>query len=502
MAIQQAFMVLGVVPPGYETYTNVGSYSFIVPPGFTEVSIVSVGGGAGGGPYGCAGGGLVWSDNVSVTPGEVLDINVGAGGTGAINSPPTLPVEGQTSYVKRRSNGEYLVKSYGGGSMSQSNLGGGGEFFSGNGRVLDGGDGEYTLAGQSTVPPQHSSTGSAFKSATWAGSSTPSGRGGGGTALISGTTGADGGFYAGNTGASGGKYGGGGAEGPAGVGNFGGVGGDGGVSIAWGAPYLIGDGFPRIDGNYSTYFRGNQYDDYFDYTPGTSGVFQLGSGNFTIEFWHRTGVVDPNGNTSSSNTGRQRSFAVFIEGYKASPLVSQTWAIQADSNGQKMIWIEGGNLAFETTTDTMTNAALNQTVKWRHYAFVRNGNNLDFYLDGVKDTSINSGNGYTTSLNDTQTDSIRIGNWTANTDYNIHGWMSNVRVTKGVAVYTSNFDVWDNWNNPNQVALLPPLTEITGTSLLDFNSTSLNTAYWGPGNSTGTVSQNGGPTSSTNSPYS
>jgi len=502
MAIQQAFMVLGVVPPGYETYTNVGSYSFIVPPGFTEVSIVSVGGGAGGGPYGCAGGGLVWSDNVSVTPGEVLDINVGAGGTGAINSPPTLPVEGQTSYVKRRSNGEYLVKSYGGGSMSQSNLGGGGEFFSGNGRVLDGGDGEYTLAGQSTVPPQHNSTGSAFKSATWAGSSTPSGRGGGGTALISGTTGADGGFYTGNTGADGGKYGGGGAEGPAGVGNFGGVGGDGGVSIAWGAPYLIGDGFPRIEGNYSTYFRGNLYDDYFDYTPGTSGVFQLGSGNFTIEFWHRTGVVDPNGNTSSSNTGRQRSFAVFIEGYKASPLVSQTWAIQADSNGQKMIWIEGGNLAFETTTDTMTNAALNQTVKWRHYAFVRNGNNLDFYLDGVKDTSINSGNGYTTSLNDTQTDSIRIGNWTANTDYNIHGWMSNVRVTKGVAVYTSNFDVWDNWNNPNQVALLPPLTEITGTSLLDFNSTSLNTAYWGPGNSTGTVSQNGGPTSSTNSPYS
>ena len=495
-------MVLGVVPPGYETYTNVGSYSFIVPPGFTEVSIVSVGGGAGGGPYGCAGGGLVWSDNVSVTPGEVLDINVGAGGTGAINSPPTLPVEGQTSYVKRRSNGEYLVKSYGGGSMSQSNLGGGGEFFSGNGRVLDGGDGEYTLAGQSTVPPQHSSTGSAFKSATWAGSSTPSGRGGGGTALISGTTGADGGFYVGNTGASGGKYGGGGGQQVAVAGGVGGAGGDGGVSIAWGAPYLIGDGFPRIDGNYSTYFRGNQYDDYFDYTPGTSGVFQLGSGNFTIEFWHKTANVDPNGNTSGGNTGRQRSFAVFIEGYKASPLISQTWAIQANSLGQKMVWIEGGNLAFETTTDTMTNAALNQTVKWRHYAFVRNGNNLDFYLDGVKDTSINSGNGYTTSLNDTQTDSIRIGNWTANTDYNIHGWMSNVRVTKGVAVYTSNFDVWDNWNNPNQVALLPPLTEITGTSLLDFNSTSLNTAYWGPGNSTGTVSQNGGPTSSTNSPYS
>ena len=80
--------------------------------------------------------------------------------------------------------------------------------------------------------------------------------------------------------------------------------------------------------------------------------------------------------------------------------------------------------------------------------------------------------------------------------------MSNVRITKGVAVYTTPFDVWDNWNNPNQAALLPPLTEITGTSLLDFNTTSLNTAYWGPGNTTGTVSQTGGPTSSTESPYS
>ena len=199
MAIQQAFMVLGVVPPGYETYTEVGSYSFIVPPGFTEVSIVSVAGGAGGGGDGGAGGGLVWSDNVSVTPGEVLDINVGAGGTGYNSSPITNAIEGQTTYV-RRTNGEYLVKSYGGGSISENSLGGGGEFFSGNGRVLDGGDGEYTLPGQSTVPPQHSSTGSAFKSATWAGSATASGRGGGGTALISGTTGADGGFYAGNVG--------------------------------------------------------------------------------------------------------------------------------------------------------------------------------------------------------------------------------------------------------------------------------------------------------------
>ena len=494
MAIQQALMVLGVVPPGYETYTASGPHSFIVPPGFTEVSVVSVGGGAGALPtYGGSGGGLVWSDNVSVIPGEVLDIHVGVGGTGG-NTLGYSPDQGQTTYIKRQSNGEYIVKSYGGGGYSQSNRGGGGEFFAGNGRVLDGGDGYHQYAPGNVQTAQHSLSGASFKTAPYAGSQTNP-YAGGGTSLISGQTGSNGGASTGNTGEDGGQSGGGGGRAVSGgIGaKYGGNGGNGGVSIAWGTPYLIGDGFPRIDGNYSTYFRGNLYDDYFDYTPGTSGVFQLGSGNFTIEFWHRTANVDPNGNTSGGNTGRQRSFAVFIEGYKASPLVSQTWAIQADSNGQKMIWIEGGNIAFQTSTDTMTNYALNVNVKWRHYAFVRNGNTIDFYLDGFKTDS------YTTSLNDTQTDSIRIGNWTANTDYNIHGWMSNVRVTKGVAVYTSNFDVYDAYGPTN---LLPPLTAITGTSLLDFNSTSLNTAYWGPGNSTGTVTQNGGPTSSTNNPFS
>ena len=38
MAIQQAFMVLGIVPPNYETYETPGTYSVNVPPGITEVS--------------------------------------------------------------------------------------------------------------------------------------------------------------------------------------------------------------------------------------------------------------------------------------------------------------------------------------------------------------------------------------------------------------------------------------------------------------------------------
>ena len=58
MAIQQALIVLGIVPPSYETYDTPGTYSFNVPPGITEVSVMGIGGGGGGQlDQGVAGGG-------------------------------------------------------------------------------------------------------------------------------------------------------------------------------------------------------------------------------------------------------------------------------------------------------------------------------------------------------------------------------------------------------------------------------------------------------------
>ena len=69
--------------------------------------------------------------------------------------------------------------------------------------------------------------------------------------------------------------------------------------------------------------------------------------------------------------------------------------------------------------------------------------------------------------------------------------MSNLSILKGVARYNNNFTV------PVQ-----PLSEITGTVLLDHNSSLLNSAYWGPGNSTGTVVQNDAPVASTDNPFS
>ena len=61
--------------------------NFVVPTGVTSINIMAVGGGGGGSAGGTnadggCGGGLVWTDGVSVTPGETLIIGVGTGGHG------------------------------------------------------------------------------------------------------------------------------------------------------------------------------------------------------------------------------------------------------------------------------------------------------------------------------------------------------------------------------------------------------------------------------------
>jgi hypothetical protein len=77
-----------IIPFTAIEYTTAGSYTFTVPAGVTAISAVCVGGGSSG-PSGFApngggggGGGLSYSNNISVTPGESLNIVVGVGGAG------------------------------------------------------------------------------------------------------------------------------------------------------------------------------------------------------------------------------------------------------------------------------------------------------------------------------------------------------------------------------------------------------------------------------------
>lgn len=100
---------------GQNAYTSAGTYEFIVPEGVSSISAVAIGGGGGGSGFptgttykwpgsGGGGGGLAWA-TFDVTPGEILDVFVGNGGGGGLNSSGVQPKSGGSgidSYIGRK----------------------------------------------------------------------------------------------------------------------------------------------------------------------------------------------------------------------------------------------------------------------------------------------------------------------------------------------------------------------------------------------------------------
>jgi hypothetical protein len=111
----------------------------------------------------------------------------------------------------------------------------------------------------------------------------------------------------------------------------------------------------------------------------------------------------------------------------------------------------GARLTITLGNGTSSNTILsNATVPintWHHYAIVRSGTTFKLYLDGVAQTQT-----ITSSIDlPAQVGIMQIGN--AGGNYN--GLVTNFRIVKGTAVYTSDFTV------PTV-----PLTAIANTSLL------------------------------------
>ena len=201
--------------------------------------------------------------------------------------------------------------------------------------------------------------------------------------------------------------------------------------------------------------------------------FEFGSGNFTLEAF-----IKYNGNPGTGNS----TYAIFSK-----------WDNQNSNKGFILrISDDGGgdNLQFFHTTDgSSNNITTGSTVlspgTWYHIAFVRNGSTGTFYIDGVADSTTHSMG--SDSIRNT-TVPFRIG---ANLDgsavsQEFNGLISNVRVSKLTALYTSNF------TTPTS-----PLTAATNTKLLCCKSkTSVTDAVVTPG----TITNNNGATVSSSSP--
>jgi len=130
--------------PGGVLFENAGTHSWTVPANVYTVSVVCIG--PGGGRYSTAnasagggGGGLGWANDIAVTPGETIQVQVGAAPT------PNVGGYGTDSYFKDTST---CVGYSGQNASSKDDTGSGGTYVGdGGGNGGDGGEGRYSGGG-------------------------------------------------------------------------------------------------------------------------------------------------------------------------------------------------------------------------------------------------------------------------------------------------------------------------------------------------------------------
>jgi hypothetical protein len=199
-------------------------------------------------------------------------------------------------------------------------------------------------------------------------------------------------------------------------------------------PLNYGGGTTQDNGYYSGYFDGTG--DYAN-VSGSGTSINFGTNDFTIEAWFNVSTLStdfyimdtcPNGVVSPTNR-------IIIR-------VNTSGALQYATFQAVSVLITSFNAAISTN-------------RWNHFALVKSSGSTKLYLNGIQ-----VGNTYADSLNyPTQTNRpILMGNGYDTTALGT-GYISNLRIVKGTAVYTSNFTV------PTT-----PLTAIANTSLLTCQS--------------------------------
>jgi hypothetical protein len=190
---------------------------------------------------------------------------------------------------------------------------------------------------------------------------------------------------------------------------------------------------PFSQTGWSNYFDGTG--DFLTLSPGAS--FAFGTGDFTVELWYypTSGVTSEyliENRTSGQTTG------VWTFTYN--------WT---GSNSGTLYWSNNGSTSLgQASGSTNTNS-------WNHIVYVRSGTTGSMYINGTRVATQTDSTNY--SNNPVET---RIGarySVTAGDQY-VKGYISNVRVVKGTAVY-----------DPTQTTLtvpVAPLSAISNTVLL------------------------------------
>mgnify|MGYP003137898711 FL=1 len=225
-----------------------------------------------------------------------------------------------------------------------------------------------------------------------------------------------------------------------------------------GIPAATGGGGGGGSGELSVDLDGNDY-----LTVPSDSDLTLGTGDFAIEFW-----VWPDNFTNRGT---------FYDSRGASNNVGITIGHESSSGEIRVYMIAGSG------SDIIVQSSDFNTNYWRHIAVTRNSGTVRLFIGGIlKDTASSTSR----DLNIDHAVNIGYKSFTGSGYNYFDGKISNLRVVKGSAVYTSTF-------TPSDTAL----TSITNTKLLCCNNSSVTGASTTPG----TITASGDPTSSTDHPF-
>jgi len=139
------------------------------------------------------------------------------------------------------------------------------------------------------------------------------------------------------------------------------------------------------------------------------------SGEFTLEFWMKSS------NWTVDTTNRR------------------VFSLKSNTNADGLeVNLNSFNVSKLIVTNNSTNilqSTSNLSGSWHHVAITRNASNrLDLWIDGVSEANTTASTTFNAAAN------IRIGTWEGTPgqgDY--HGWLDELRLTKGVCRYTGTF---------------------------------------------------------------
>jgi hypothetical protein len=191
--------------------------------------------------------------------------------------------------------------------------------------------------------------------------------------------------------------------------------------------------FSKQDGYWGNYFDGTGD----DLTVASNAALQLASeSNWTVEFWGYFVSTPDDFDVILGKGTASGNYEYFFEAF-----ADRTIDILYSGNGTTT-WTGQHQLTPAIPLNT-----------WFHFAAVRNGATFKSYVNGVEYFSGSSFNIYAGS------GVLNIGGYSGAAGQDPNMYLSNVRIVKGTAVYTSNF-------TPSTT----PLTAITNTSLLTCQS--------------------------------